>query len=136
VRTQELAIREAVGANPARIARQVLTESMLYALVGGLCGLVIAYPCLNLLKNFAASYTSLASEIGMDFSILAFSVVISLVIGMLSGSTSALSRRDINRALKEGGGKATSAASGTRRRQALLVVQFALSFFIITASAL
>ncbi|HWK54039.1 MAG TPA: FtsX-like permease family protein, partial [Hyphomicrobiales bacterium] len=116
--------------------RQVLTESMVYALAGGVLGLLIAYPCLSLLKSFAVGYTSLASEIRMDFSILAFSVVISLAIGMLSGATAAFSRRDINSALKEGGTKATASASGTHKRQALLMVQFALSFFIITASLL
>jgi predicted permease len=135
-RTQELAIREAIGANPSRIARQVLTESVLYSLAGGLLGLGIAYPCLGLLKNFAAGYSSLASEIKMDGSLLIFSLIVALLIGIISGSASAFSRRDINKALKEGSGKITASAAGKRKRQALLIIQFALAFFIITASGL
>ncbi len=135
-RSQELAIREAVGAQPSRIARQLLTESMLFALVGGVLGLLIAYPGLGLLSRFAQRYTPLAAEIQMDGSMLLFSLGIALFTGLLSGSAAAFTRRDINKSLKEGGDKVTASTSGKRKREVLLAVQFALSFVILTASAL
>jgi len=135
-RNQELAIREALGANPSRIARQLLTESILFALAGGLLGLMVAYPGLSLLSEFAAGHTSLASEIAMDGTVFLFSLAVAVVTGIISGSASAFSRRDINKALKESSGKVTASAAGNKRRQLLLVVQFALSFVILTTAAL
>lgn len=135
-RSQELAVREAVGANPGRIARQLFTESILLALCGGALGLIIAYPALDLLADFAASYTKLASEIDMSWQVLLFSLVVALLTGTLSGSAAAFNERDINKSLKEGGDKVTTSLGGKKRRQALLVVQYALSFVILTCAAL
>ncbi len=135
-RSQELAIREALGATPSRVARLVLTESVVYALAGGTAGLVVAYPCLELLSRLAERYTPLATEIGMDGSVLFFALTVALLTGILSGSAAAFTRRDINRSLKEGGDKTTASSTGKRRREALLVVQFALSFVVLTTAAL
>lgn len=135
-RSQELAIREAIGANPARIARQLFTESILLALAGGVLGLLIAYPALDILAEFAASYTKLASEIDMSWQVLVFSLVVALLTGTLSGAASAFSQRDINKSLKEGGDKVTTSLGGKKRRQALLILQYALSFVILTSAAL
>ncbi|MFT5691392.1 MAG: putative ABC transport system permease protein, partial [Oceanicoccus sp.] len=135
-RSQELAIREALGANPRRLARQLLTESTLFALVGGVFGLLLAYPSLGLLTEFANGYTSLSSEIEMDASVLVFSLVLSLITGVASGSAVAFRRRNINVALKEGGDKVTATASGKRLRHSLLVIQFALAFVVLTTSVL
>ncbi len=135
-RSQELAIREAVGAAPARITRQLLTESLLFTMAGAILGLLVAWPCLSLLAEFSAGYTPLASEIRMDASLLAFAFVIAVLSGLFSGAAAAIGRRNINQALKEGGDKVTTSVSGKRRRQLLLVVQFALAFFIISTSAL
>jgi predicted permease len=135
-RSQELAIREALGATPSRIARLVLTESVAYALAGGVAGLIVAYPSLKLLSGLAKRYTPLATEIGMDGSVLFFALAVALLTGILSGSAAAFTRRDINRSLKEGGDKTTASSTGKRRREALLVVQFALSFVVLTTAAL
>lgn len=135
-RSQELAIREALGADPRRIARQLLTESTLFSLAGGVLGLILAYPALGLLSDFAAGYTTLSTEVTMDGTMLAFSLGLSLVVGLISGSAAIFNRRDINTSLKEGGDKVTTTASGKRLRSALLVIQFALSFIILTTSAL
>lgn len=135
-RSQELAVRGALGATPSRIARQVLTESVAYALAGGMAGLVVAYPCLTLLSGLAERYTPLATEIGMDGSVLFFALSVAVLTGVLSGSAAAFTRRDINRSLKEGGDKTTASSTGKRRREALLVVQFALSFVVLTTAAL
>jgi putative ABC transport system permease protein len=135
-RSQEVAIREAIGATPSRIARQVLTESVAYALAGGIMGLLVAYPSLELLSGLAERYTPLATEIGMDGTVLLFALGVALLTGILSGSAAAFTRRDINRSLKEGGDKTTASSTGKRRREALLLVQFALSFVVLTTAAL
>src|SRR3546814_10337304 len=62
VRSQELAVREAVGASRWRIRRQLLTESLFLALIGGVLGLVVAYVTLDMLVDFASSYSALRSE--------------------------------------------------------------------------
>jgi predicted permease len=96
-RNQELAIREALGATPSRLAQLVLTESVAYALAGGLAGLLVAYPCLQLLARLAERYTPLATEIGMDGSVLFFALTVAVLTGILSGSAAAFTHRDINR---------------------------------------
>lgn len=135
-RNQELAIREAVGANPGRIVRQLLTENLLLAMGGGLLGLTIAWPCLNLLTAFAAAYTPLASEVSMDASLLTFTLVIAVLTGIGSGALSVFGRRDINSNLKAGGDEVTTSVAGAQRRGALLLVQLALSFVGLTITAL
>ena len=136
VREQELAIREALGANPKRIARQVLTESILLSLAGGALGLLLAYFSIDLLAGFAARYTPLSSEVRINGGVLIFCLAISSLTGVLSGSAAAFKRRNINTALKEGSGNITTSVSGRKLRQSLLIVQFSLAFMILTGAAL
>jgi predicted permease len=136
VRDQELAIREALGANPRRIARQVFTESVLLSIAGGVLGLIIAFLSIDLLSGFAARYTPLASEVGINGSVLVFCLIVSVLTGIVSGSTAAFQRRNINTALKEGSGNITASSTSKRIRQALLVLQFSLAFIILTGAAL
>ncbi|MFT4938863.1 MAG: putative ABC transport system permease protein [Paraglaciecola sp.] len=135
-RKQELAIREALGANPSRIARQVLTESMVLSLAGGLLGLLIAFFSVDLLSSFAALYTPLATQVGINGSVLAFCLIVSLLTGVISGATAAFQKRNINEALKEGSGNITASGASMRLRQALLIIQFSLSFIILTSASL
>ena len=135
-RKQELAIREALGADPRRIAKQLLTESILLSLAGGLLGLLLAFMSVGLLSDFAALYTPLASEVKINGSVLAFCLVVSLLTGVISGTTAAFQKRNINEALKEGSGNITASGSSIRLRQGLLVAQFSLSFIILTSACL
>ncbi len=135
-RKQELAIREALGADPRRIAKQVLTESILLSLAGGLLGLLLAFMSVDLLSDFAELYTPLASEVKINASVLIFCLIVSLFTGIISGTTSAFQRRNINEVLKEGSGNITASGSSTRLRQGLLVAQFSLSFIILTSASL
>ncbi|MFT5756855.1 MAG: putative ABC transport system permease protein [Alteromonadaceae bacterium] len=135
-RKQEFAIREALGANPKRIARQVLTESILLSLLGGALGLAIALFSIDLLAGFAAHYTSLASEVKINWNVLAFCLVISVLTGIISGATAAFQKRHINEALKEGSGNITPSGASNRLRKALLIIQFSLAFIIITSATL
>jgi putative ABC transport system permease protein len=135
-RKQEFAIREALGANPKRIARQVLTESILLSLLGGALGLAVALFSLDLLAGFAAHYTSLASEIKINWNVLVFCLVVSVLTGIISGATAAFQKRHINEALKEGSGNITASGASNRLRKALLIIQFSLAFIIITSATL
>jgi len=135
-RRQELAIREALGANPRRIARQVLTESIILALLGGVIGLMLAMLSIGLLSDFAALYTPLASEIKINGSVLAFCLATALATGIVSGASAAFQKRNINEALKEGSGNITASGSSIRLRQMLLVAQFSLAFIILTSASL
>ena len=135
-RKQEFAIREALGANPRRIARQVLTESIILSLAGGLLGLIIAIFSIDLLSSFAAHYTSLASEVKINWGVLAFCLITSLLTGIISGATAAFQKRNINEALKEGSGNITPSSASNRLRKILLVMQFSLAFIVITSATL
>ncbi|WP_448549542.1 ABC transporter permease [Thalassotalea fusca] len=135
-RKQELAIREALGADPRRIARQVLTESVVLSLTGGILGLFIAYFSVGILGDFAALYTPLASEVKINNAVLIFCLIVSLLTGIVSGTTAAFQKRNINEDLKEGSGNITVSADGKRIQQALLVVQYSLSFIILTSAML
>ncbi len=136
IREQEFAIRESLGAGPGRVAKQVLTESVMLSLTGGALGIVIAFFGIDVLSEFAGQYTSLASEVRMDTPILVFSLGVALITGLLSGSASAFQRRNLNRSLKEGSGNVTTSSSSKKIRQGLLVAQFALAFIILTSAAL
>ncbi|HWK55318.1 MAG TPA: ABC transporter permease [Hyphomicrobiales bacterium] len=136
VRSQEFAIREAVGANPAMIVRQLLAESVLFSAMGGLVAVVIAYGCLRLLADFAAGYTPLASEIHMNGTVLLLALGTVLVTGCFIGIMSTMTSRDINKCLKEGGDKVTASSLGVKKRRLLLLTQYTLAFVLLTTSAL
>ena len=135
-RKQEFAIREALGANPRRIARQVFTESIILSLFGGLLGLLIATWSNDLLAVFAARYTPLASQVGINGGVLLFCLIVALLTGIASGATAAFQKRNINEALKQGSGNITTGNAGKRLRQALLIVQFSLAFIVLTSASL
>ncbi|MES3008979.1 MAG: ABC transporter permease [Pseudomonadota bacterium] len=135
-REQEFAIREALGATPGRIARQVLTESVLLALAGGVLGLLVAWFGIGILADFATRYTPLASEVRMDMTVLLFCLAVAVMTGLISGSAAAMQRRNLNQSLKESGGNITTSSASKRMRQGLLITQFALAFIILTSAAL
>jgi predicted permease len=135
-RNQELAIREAIGANRAMILRQLVVESVLFAMIGGVLALVVAYGCLRLLQDFAAGYTPLASEIRMNGIVLLIMLGSVLVLGCFIGIMSALTKRDINKCLKEGGDRVTTSSQGVGKRRALLLIQYVLAFVMLTTSML
>jgi predicted permease len=135
MRRQELAVREAIGASPARLFGQLLGESLVYAIAGGILGVLIAWLVLRLLSDFAVVHTALAANIGVaDILVPVFGVA--LLAGVGVGLVATLGRADINQTLKDGGNKVTTSTSGVRRRRALLVLQLTLSFVMLTAAAL
>jgi predicted permease len=132
-RRREFAIRSALGAKRSRVARQVLTEGLLLAILGGLLGLAIAASLNSLFVAKIASRLPRADQIRLDPSVLAFTALVSLAASLLFGITPALqnARADLNQALKEGGRGATG-RQGFQR--GLVVVEVALGL-LLTASA-
>ncbi|HWM94073.1 MAG TPA: ABC transporter permease [Thermoanaerobaculia bacterium] len=135
-RQRELALRSALGAGRGRIARQLLTESALLALAGGAAGLLLALPALRLLTTFAARFTPRAHEIGVDGTVLLFTVGASLLTGLLAGVAPAFSRHDPTAMLKEGGDRGTAGGKSLRMRNALIVFQLAASFMLLIGAGL
>src|SRR5215813_13035709 len=115
VRQKELAIRAALGASRTRIIRQLLTESALLALTGGLLGMVIALLAVGALRSFGPENIPRLNEVGVDGRVMAFTCFVSLLTGVVFGLAPALrfSRVDLNETLKEGGRDAGSASSGS-----------------------
>ena len=134
-RKREFAVRASLGASKARIAQQLLTESVLFSLAGGLLGLLLAFLGLDLLKTFAASFSSLASEITIDSNVMIFVLVISLFAGVVAGLAPSLQNANLVTSLKEGGKASYSTEQGLFRN-GLLMGQFALSLTLLIAAGL
>jgi putative ABC transport system permease protein len=145
VRQKEIAIRAAVGASRIRIVRQVLTESALLALTGGLLGMFLAIWTVDALRRFGPANIPRLSEVGpsslLDGRVVAFTFFISMVTGIVFGLAPALraSRVDLNETLKEGGRSAGAGANGRGHhltRKLLVVFEVALSLIVLICAGL
>ncbi|HYK91035.1 MAG TPA: ABC transporter permease [Acidobacteriota bacterium] len=136
-RERELMIRSALGANRSRLFRQLVTESLLMALLAGALGLLFASGCLDLLIEFVARLTPRAREIRVDGSVLLFTLLAALGTSLIFGSISAFQRQeDMSSGLKEGGGQATTGRKGSRVRNLLIVGQVAFSIILLIGAGL
>ncbi|HKQ07298.1 MAG TPA: ABC transporter permease [Blastocatellia bacterium] len=138
-RQKEIAIRTAMGASRWQIVRQLLTESMLLAIVGGGLGVLLAVWAIDLLVAFAPANIPRVREVGVDGAVLGFTLVVALVTGILFGLAPAVqvSKSDLNETLKEGGRSA--AASGPRQallRRGLVVFEIASSLVLLICAGL
>jgi predicted permease len=136
-RERELALRTALGAGRARLLRQLLTEGVLLSLAGGLLGLVFAVAGLDLLRTFAARFTTRAEEIHIDTTVLLFTLALSVLTGLAFGLVPALwTRVNLVGSLKDGTEQATAGARTQRLRSALIVGQLAVSFMLLVGAGL
>jgi putative ABC transport system permease protein len=135
VRERELSLRMALGGGRARIARQLVTESTLFALGGGALGLAFASATRNLLVGFASRFTPRATEITIDPMVLLFTLGLSLASGLMFGLVPAFSRRaQLSDALKEG--PRTGSTQTSHTRSVLIIAQVAISFVLLIGAGL
>ena len=137
-REREVALRVALGATRGHLMRQLLTESLLLALLGGAVGYLFVLPGLGILRVFASRSTPRAEEIGIDGSVLLFTLLVSLATGLAFGLFPALhsSRRAPVAGLKEGAVSTTPGTGRNRVRNMLVVAQVAISFVLLIGAGL
>ena len=133
-REREMSVRAALGATRSRLLRQLLTESLILSVTGGVLGLVLSAFSLQLLVTFAERFTPRAHEISIDFNVLFFTLGVSVATGLIFGSIPAFARRiDVAPALREG---SRTTHSSQAIRSALIVGQVSASFMLLIAAGL
>jgi putative ABC transport system permease protein len=137
-RGREIVIRTALGAGRWRIVRQLLTESILIAVVGGVIGVVFAWWGTSLLIALKPQNLPRLDEIGVDVRVFGFTLGVSLLTGVIFGLLPALtaSRAAIGAGLKEGGRSATSSRSQQRLRNAFVIGELAVALILLVGAGL
>ena len=137
-REREIALRLSLGAGRARLIRQLLTESMVLALLGGLAAMALAGGGIHLLRAWNPGNLPRLEEVHLDARVLAFTFLISVLAGALFGLAPALqgSHADLNSALKQGTRGGTAVAVRRRTHAALVVAEIALSFVLLIGAGL
>lgn len=135
-RERELAIRAALGAERARLVRQLFTESLMLAALGGLLGMIVARVGGQLLVTLASGQLPRAEEISLDGRVLGFTAVVSLVTGIAFGLVPALraSSPSLQESLRAGSRGSTISAGGLR--SALVVAEVALAMVLVVGAGL
>jgi predicted permease len=137
-RRREIALRIALGATRARIVRQLLCESVLLSVVGGLLGLLLASWGGQLLVRLSSGSLPNSDEVGMDVWALGFTLLVSLAAGVLAGVAPALqfSKGELSETLKQGTGRGGGGSVKQRTRKALVVCEVALSLILLVGAGL
>ena len=137
-RSREMAVRQAIGGAPSRVTRQLLTESAVLSLLGGMAGTALLFAATGSLVRFLPDSVPQLNAISIDWRVLLFAFLSSLLAGAVFGLAPArhIRRLDVSRALKQEGRGSTSSREQSRTRRALVVMQFALSLVLMVAASL
>jgi predicted permease len=137
-RQRELAVRAALGAGRSGLVRQLLAETLLLSLIGGGVGLAFARIGLALVTRTHPESLSQLSSVGIDWRVLAFTLLVSLATSLLFGVVPALTGTRLNLvdSLKQGGRSATSARPAQRLRNLLVVTEMAMSLMLLVGATL
>jgi len=137
-REKEIALRAALGAGRWRIVRQLLTESLLLATLGSVLGLAFAWWGMKALVAISPRDLVSLQHVGLDLTVLAWTIAISLATGIIFGLAPALeaSRLDLNGALKEGKGSEGQSPRSRRLRSALVIAELALALVLLASAGL
>ena len=136
VREKEIAIRISLGAGQLRLARQLLTESVLLSLIGGIVGILLGWSSLHFLTSLLERRLPQAIAIQLDGRILMFALLLSVATGLVFGMAPVMQlvRGNLHDRLKQGGRQ--SAGGGQRLRQVLVVGEIAISLVLLAAAGL
>lgn len=137
-RQKEVAVRIALGATRFRIIRQLLTESMLLSIAGGLLGSIIGILAVRQLIAFAPSSLPMPDQVGIDGRVLLFTLFLAVFTSFIFGLAPALqaSKSDLNETLKEGGRGNSGSAKQNRVRSLLVIVEVALALVLLIGAGL
>ena len=137
VRAKEMAIRTTLGAGRRRLIAQMIAESLVLAMAGGALGLLLGYFAIQPIQTLSAGSIPRVDNIAIDRSVLAFTLVLSLLTGVVFGLVPAwqVSRAKVSEAMKEGG-RSSSGGGGRWLRNALVVAEVALSLVLLVGASL
>ena len=137
-RGHEMVLRRALGATQARLTRQLLTESLLLSLFGGIAGLAILFLFKDFLLRLVPENLPRLNEISISWSVLLFALTASVISGVLFGLAPAVQagRLDLNHALKQEGRASTGSGERARTRRGLVITEFALSLVLMIVAGL
>lgn len=137
-RQREIVLRTSLGASRARLVCQMLTESLLFAVAGGVLGVLLAYGGIFLLQLLSPGNLPRLGEIAIDGRVLAYTFCVSVLTGVLSGLAPSLgaSRHIASHALQSEGTRSTSTARNFRLQHALVVCEIALSLALLIGAGL
>lgn len=137
-RTREVALRYALGASRPRVARQMITESLVVALGGGLIGLGVGWLGVRSMATLTNLGIDGATDVVLDVRVLVFTAAVAVACGIVFGTVPALGLRggDLRAALKEGGRGRTEGRQGMRMVRSLVAVEVALALLLVVGAGL
>ena len=137
-RRKEVALRAALGASRARLARQFIAESLVLTLLAGAAGVLLAFWGVDLIVGLYAGNLPQVGKIGVNSTVLGFTLLMSLVVGLVLGLVPAFhtSRRQLQADLQDAGRGQAGSRSRTRARNLLIVSQVALTLMLLVGAGL